>query len=386
MAQTVSERFNGWTDAAAPAAARRESRLRLGVGALIGYGILQALVGVIWDIQWHIDVGRDRFLTPPHLMLYTGITLAGLTALAFGLAETVRYRHGAPGVDEGSTTPWLRLFHAPLGIIVVGCGALATLAAAPLDNYWHILYGIDVTLWGPFHVMGLVGGAVICFGLVYLFASERNRYAKRRERGRHVFVLFCGSLAVLYAMLMLIASAPAFEEMWMRLGNWPVWPLLAAFATSFCLLAGVRFAGLGGAVGAALGFTAIRLGAGLFTPWATHYVAQAQGMPFRGGAIEFAVVPASFPKWLIVWALAVEGLYWLTATGRLKLRVAAPLGGAAAALLVGAFEHAWNWAYIEAGLNWQAALLAELPVVAVIGAAGGALGAGFGFLLKVSDR
>ena len=40
---------------------------------------------------------------------------------------------------------------------MAGCGAFA-LAGFPLDDVWHRLFGQDVTLWGPTHLM-LIGGA-----------------------------------------------------------------------------------------------------------------------------------------------------------------------------------------------------------------------------------
>src|SRR5258708_4428715 len=55
---------------------------------------------------------------------------------------------------------------------MVGFGAFTDLLAAPFDNYWHELYGIDITLWSPFHLMGSVGAILAAIGLVFAFASE----------------------------------------------------------------------------------------------------------------------------------------------------------------------------------------------------------------------
>ena len=32
-----------------------------------------ARFGLAVDLQWHTDVGRDKLLTPPHLMIFSGI-------------------------------------------------------------------------------------------------------------------------------------------------------------------------------------------------------------------------------------------------------------------------------------------------------------------------
>ena len=41
--------------------------------------------------------------------------------------------------------------------LCVACGAFA-LSGFPLDDMWHRVFGQDVTLWGPTHLM-LIGGA-----------------------------------------------------------------------------------------------------------------------------------------------------------------------------------------------------------------------------------
>ena len=122
---------------------------------------LQAELGLAWDRNWHDLVGRNEFFTPPHIMLYSGIAGSGLIALFVVLVDTYWYYQKKAGVDDYSTVQTLHYFHAPLGYIILGFGALIDLLAAPLDNYWHILYGIDVTLWSPFHLMGAVGGIVV---------------------------------------------------------------------------------------------------------------------------------------------------------------------------------------------------------------------------------
>ena len=49
-------------------------------------------------------------------------------------------------------------WYAPVGgVLMLACGALRALGF-PLDDIWHRLFGQDVTLWGPTHLM-LIGGA-----------------------------------------------------------------------------------------------------------------------------------------------------------------------------------------------------------------------------------
>src|SRR6478672_13306767 len=38
------------------------------------------VVGVYWDISWHMSIGRDTFWTPAHLLIQAGGLLAGLSS------------------------------------------------------------------------------------------------------------------------------------------------------------------------------------------------------------------------------------------------------------------------------------------------------------------
>ena len=38
------------------------------------------MVGVYWDISWHMSIGRDSFWTPAHLVIQAGGLIAGLSS------------------------------------------------------------------------------------------------------------------------------------------------------------------------------------------------------------------------------------------------------------------------------------------------------------------
>lgn len=114
-----------------------ERRLRRIAGWCMLCFLFQGQLGATWDREWHAYVGRDWFWIPPHDLIYSCVTGTGLIALGIVITETIRYRQGTPGVDDTSTVPIFRVFHAPLGFVVAGFGALCALVAAPLDNYWH---------------------------------------------------------------------------------------------------------------------------------------------------------------------------------------------------------------------------------------------------------
>src|SRR5258706_14394402 len=42
-------------------------------------GSTSIVVGLLWDISWHMTIGRDTFWTPAHMAIYLGGVLAGLS-------------------------------------------------------------------------------------------------------------------------------------------------------------------------------------------------------------------------------------------------------------------------------------------------------------------
>jgi hypothetical protein len=206
---------------------------------------LQAELGLAWDRNWHDLVGRNEFFTPPHIMLYSGIAVSGFIALFVVLVDTYRYYKKKPGVHDNSTVRILHFFHAPLGFVIVGFGALIDLLAAPFDNYWHILYGIDVTLWSPFHLMGTAGGVIVGLGIAFVFASEvvierQSTFPPRRFLG--LSGLEWGMLLVLSAYLNLtIPSNTAFVPVTLGSLQFLTYPLPLAFTAAFCFVAAARF-------------------------------------------------------------------------------------------------------------------------------------------------
>ena len=132
-----------------PAGLGRASRSGLATVSLI-----TAVIGMYWDIALHIGVGRDEgpLANPAHYFI-----LAGL----FGIFSAGFFAIVMPKDDPGPTAIRIgRDWHAPLGgVLICACGAFS-LIGFPLDDVWHRLFGQDVTLWGPTHLM-LIGGAAM---------------------------------------------------------------------------------------------------------------------------------------------------------------------------------------------------------------------------------
>jgi hypothetical protein len=296
-----------------------ERRLRRISAWLVLYLLLQAGLGLAWDRRWHDTIGRDQFWIPPHIMLYTGVGCAGLIALFVVLVDSLRYYQRKPGVDDDSTVSVLRIFHAPLGFILLGFGTLTDLIAAPLDNYWHELYGIDVTLWSPFHIMGTLGGVMAGIGIIYAFASEA---AIERQSGRpsHLILglnsLELGTIILLSAITNLtIPALTAFAAFTIGPVQFLAYPLPLTLAGGFALIAAAQLTRKPGT--ATLMSLILWLHASLtqaFVPWALRFMAATLGLTFRyGGSAEpnFNAALALMPLVYFLSALLVDGFaYW----------------------------------------------------------------------------
>nr|WP_232080374.1 hypothetical protein [Mycobacterium branderi] len=130
--------------------------------------IICALFGFIWDVSWHIGNGRDPgpLANPAHYFIVIGlfgIFLAGAIAVVLPFDK--------PGPAAVRIT---RDWYAPVGgVLMAGCGLYA-LIGFPLDDIWHRIFGQDVTLWGPTHLM-MIGGAGFSLFAVLMLEYEGGR-------------------------------------------------------------------------------------------------------------------------------------------------------------------------------------------------------------------
>jgi hypothetical protein len=114
--------------------------------------LICALFGFIWDVSLHIGKGRDPgpLANPAHYFILVGLFLLFVAGCA---AIILPYEKPGPFAVR-ITKDW----YAPVGgILMAGCGLYA-LTGFPLDDIWHRIFGQDVTLWGPTHLM-MIGGA-----------------------------------------------------------------------------------------------------------------------------------------------------------------------------------------------------------------------------------
>src|SRR5262245_2560533 len=97
-------------------------------------------------------IGRDSFWIPPHVMTYAGMALIVLTSFGVLAGDTLRYLAAAPAGTQ-------RIFGltGTRELLLAAGGISLTVLTTPIDDLWHRLFGIDVTLWSPPHLLGLLG-------------------------------------------------------------------------------------------------------------------------------------------------------------------------------------------------------------------------------------
>jgi hypothetical protein len=163
------------------------------------WGMLAAKIvggwGLGWDIRWHLMIGRDSFWIPPHVMTYFSVAVAAILSLGVLALETWAAR-GRPGPPPGSVK--LAGLVGPRGFHLAWWGIALTILAAPIDDLWHRLFGIDVTLWSPPHLLGLAGAQVNTLACVAIAMEAWPRGHRARTLGLGLaFTLLLGAFEVI---------------------------------------------------------------------------------------------------------------------------------------------------------------------------------------------
>lgn len=149
----------------------------LPTAVFVGIAALGAFLGVSWDIATHIDLGRDSFWSPPHLMIYGSLGFGIVGAMIASLIE-----------ERRGTTPSQPVLKMPLGrdltagmlLSVVAVGLV--LGAAPVDEWWHSIFGLDVTLWSPPHLIAIFAGFTAAWGISVTLIDQLNQIDPDRMR------------------------------------------------------------------------------------------------------------------------------------------------------------------------------------------------------------
>jgi hypothetical protein len=333
--------------------------------AIGGASLLIAVTGFYWDVATHIDHGRDpgAFGNAAHFPILIGlggIALAGIVAVLLGADQrddaAVRLRSG-----------WA----VPLGgLLVLVCGAFA-LSGFPLDDVWHRLFGQDVTLWGPTHVLMIAGASLATLGLWALLAeasrvrhrtaaggngaggetAARGNGAVGGEPGAPTLVKLrraatAGGFLVGLSTLQgeFDFGVPQFQLVYQ--------PILLVLAAGVGLVAARVYLGRGGALTAALFFVALR---GLITL-------------LVGPVLGLSTL--HFPLYLAEAGLVELAALWLGTARPVRL-------GIVSGALIGTVGLAaeWGWSHVWMPLPWPSSLLGQaIPLALLAALAAGTLG------------
>lgn len=410
---------------------KRISTYRLAMGwlGLVFWTI--AIIGIDWDVQWHELVGRDGFWTPPHWMFYSCVTATGLVCLIEFLIETFMFHRKQPGVNERTTTPVLFFFHGPVGFALAGFGMVVMLISAPFDDYYHRIYGIDVLIWTPFHVMLLLGMLMTSFGLVYAFASEitrrylpasslatQNLVARLKTDIRSLFnpailgFLIAGAILISRYMGVfaetLIGKAGQIGTFTIFGVQLPAYSLVLA-TLPVILVAYTNFTKrIGATTALGLLFLLYRTVTDLFSRWGIETLGVGRGLALRQEMGDFVFITSLMPIFLPLAGLAVDLIYLAMqrrqdAKNSLRRRwLTAMAASLAAALILYLLDRPWETYLgavrdIAAQYNpftrnmiidrmvvpayWQA-----LPLVLLIGIGAGLAGLAWAASLRYTDR
>jgi hypothetical protein len=222
----------------------------LPLGVLSG-ALIIAVFGMYWDISTHLDAGRDTgpFANVSHYFILVGlfgVFFAGLLAIFL------------PTESPGPTA--LKLpggLEAPLGgVLILFCSGIA-LTGFPLDDVWHRIFGQDVTLWGPTHLLLFGGASMSTLGAMILLmegaTAAREVRPERVTRNVRVMQVLLGG-----AFLIGLSTFQGEFDFAVPQFRLVFHPILLMLASSVALVAVRIWAGPGAALGAALFFILVR--------------------------------------------------------------------------------------------------------------------------------
>src|SRR5688572_2170709 len=321
---------------------------------LAGGSLMVALLGMYWDIALHIGVGRDEgpLANPAHYLILFG--LYGVFAAGI-LAVALPHKGERPGP---AAVKIQRDWYAPVGgILIAACGGFA-LIGFPLDDMWHRLFGQDVTLWGPTHLM-LIGGAGMTLVGQAVLATEALRsqgMGEADESGRTEMpskIVALRRIGIVGGFLIGVSTFQAEFDFGVPQYAQVFQPFLVALAAGVALVAGRIWIGAGGALLAAAFFLVMR------------------------GLIDAITGPLVFdePFPALPLYLGEAAVVELAALALIRRPLAF---GVASGVLIGTvgFAAEYAWTNVAFKLPWQPDLLPEGVLFAIGGGvAGGMIGA-----------
>jgi hypothetical protein len=282
--------------------------------AAVLFASASVVIGVIWDISWHITIGRDTLWSAPHLAIYLGGIVAGLSCGALVLRTTF----GGDETERAASVRFWKIFYGPLGAWVCIWGTFAMLTSAPFDDWWHNAYGLDVEIISPPHAVLALGIGAIQLGAILMTLALQNR---EEERGGSRYRLTFAIAAGLFVLTMAVMGSEYMRKIFMHgslfyrvaCALFPALLIAAAYASR------LRWP----ATTVAAVYTGIKIAMGWILPL---FGATPRLAPIYQDITH--MVPMDFPVLVIVPAIAIDLLMrrWPPTGGRRDWALSAALG------------------------------------------------------------
>ena len=129
------------------------------------------ILGILWDIAWHISIGRDGLFSAPHVVTYVGAAAAGF----FSGYQVLKTSFWGTPLEKGKMVNFWGIFYGSLGGLFCIWGGIASLSSAPFDDWWHSTYGLDVQILSPPHTILLLGLLSVQMGAMVSVLSFLNQ-------------------------------------------------------------------------------------------------------------------------------------------------------------------------------------------------------------------
>ena len=309
--------------------------------------LLTADLGFMWDVSLHAGRGRDDgpLANPAHYFILVGLFflfIAGMSAIVFP-------RDGVK--PSRSAVRITRTWFAPVsGIYLAGCGLYA-LIGFPLDDVWHRLFGQDVTLWGPTHLMLIGGAGLSTLGIILLI--RENEFSTNEGAGTAPdwlrWLVLSSAFGAAIIGLSVFQNEFEYGIAQFRMG---FQPMLIAISATIPLVAARLYIGPGAALYAAAFFLGVR------------------------GVISFVVTDV-FGQAHYVFSLYLGSATLIELLGATSLRRKPLWFGAVGGFLIGtvgmAIEGVWTdlvFAFPWAKDMWAEGLAMTVPVAVLCGLCG----------------
>ncbi len=250
-------------------------------------------LGALWDISWHMSIGRDTFWTPAHIVIYLGGVVPGLTCGWLALRATF---FGSAAERAATVSFWGA--RAPLGAWCSIWGCFGMLTSAPFDDWWHNTYGLDVQILSPPHALLAVGMFSVVLGVLLLVLSWKNSVPEAQRGGvAKLFVFMVGIMTATNSIIVMEYSFPnsqhAMTYYLILCGHYPALLVMTARAGN------LRW-GATCAAGVYMALYAVLI-------WILPlFAAQPMLAPIYNPVT--SMVPPPFPAWLVVPAVVMDFL------------------------------------------------------------------------------